>query len=289
MIDLHTHTTKSDGKDTPTELVENAKAHGVSVLAITDHDTTAGWDEAIQAAKSQGIGLVPGIEVSTRQLIGDGRRISVHMLAYLPDPNNHELFTELEKTRTSRIARAKKMVDLLSEDYPITWELVQAELEPGATIGRPAIADALVSAGIVPTRSDAFTSILHRRSKYYVSDHSLDTLEAIRLIRQAGGVSVIDHPLLDLPAGASIQDRPTEHFEQLISAGLNGIEVYHRSVPALAKQWLKDLALKHNLIVTGSSDYHGITGKDNRLCENQTTPEMLDRILDQASGFEAFL
>lgn len=289
MIDLHTHTTKSDGKDTPTELVINAKANGVSVLGITDHDTTAGWEEALQAARSHGIGLVPGIEVSTRQLLGNGRRISVHMLAYLPDPNNEALKSELEKTRASRIVRAKKIVELLAEDYPIRWEQVQAEVEPGATIGRPAIADALVSARIVPTRSDAFTSILHRSSKYYVSDYSLDTLEAIRLIGNAGGVSVIAHPLIDFPAGASIQDLPAGHFEQLIEAGLDGIEIHHRSVPALAKQWLSDLAFRHNLIVTGSSDYHGITGKDNRLAENQTDPEMLERIIDQASGFEAFL
>jgi 3',5'-nucleoside bisphosphate phosphatase len=289
VIDLHTHSTKSDGKDTPSQLVANAKANGISVLAITDHDTTAGWEEALSAARSHKIGLVPGIEVSTRQLIGDDRRISVHMLAYLPDPNNQALVAELEKTRTSRVLRAKKIVELVAADYPISWEKVQAELEPGATIGRPAIADALVSAGVVPTRSDAFTSILHRRSKYYVSDHSLDTLEAIRLIRGAGGVSVIAHPLIDFPAGASVQDLPEEHFAELIAAGLDGIEVHHRSVPALAKQWLLDLAFKHNLIVTGSSDYHGITGKDNRLGENQTSPEMLERIIDQASGFEAFL
>ena len=289
MIDLHTHSTKSDGKDTPTELVENAKANGISVLAITDHDTTAGWEEALSAAKSNQIGLVPGIEVSTRQLLKDGRRISVHMLAYLPDPNNQALLQEMEKTRTSRIARARKMVDLLSDDYPISWDQVQAELEPGATIGRPAIADALVTLGIVPTRSDAFTSILHNRSKYYVSDHSLDTLEAIRLIREAGGVSVIAHPLIDFPAGASVQDLPTKNFELLIRTGLNGIEVKHRSVPERARGWLLELALKHNLIVTGSSDYHGLTGKDNRLGENQTSPEMLERIIDQASGFEAFL
>jgi len=289
VIDLHTHSTKSDGKDTPSQLVANAHANGISVLGITDHDTTAGWEEALNAARSHKIGLVPGIEVSTRQLIGNDRRISVHMLAYLPDPNNQALVAELEKTRTSRISRAKKIVELVAVDYPISWEKVQAELEPGATIGRPAIADALVSAGVVPTRSDAFTSILHRRSKYYVSDHSLDTIEAIRLIRGAGGVSVIAHPLIDFPAGASVQDLPEEHFKELIDAGLDGIEVHHRSVPPLAKQWLIDLAFKHNLIVTGSSDYHGITGKDNRLGENQTSPEMLERILDQASGFEAFL
>lgn len=289
MIDLHAHSTKSDGKDSPSELVALAAKAGISVLGITDHDTTAGWDEALQAASRHGIGLVPGIEVSTRQEIGQGRRISVHMLAYLPNPNDPMLLAELEKTRSSRVVRAKRMVELLAEDYPISWESVQRELEPGATIGRPAIADALVSQGVVPTRSDAFTSILHRNSKYYVSDHSLDTLEAIRLIRQAGGVSVIAHPLIDFPAGASIQDLPKDHFELLIDAGLDGIEVNHRAVPDRAKDWLRDLAHRHNLIVTGSSDYHGVTGKDNRLGENKTSPEMLKRIIDQASGFEAFL
>jgi predicted metal-dependent phosphoesterase TrpH len=289
VIDLHSHSTKSDGKDSPRELVGLAAKAGISVLAITDHDTTSGWDEAITAARSNGIGLVPGIEISTRQLIGESRRISVHMLAYLPDPTNQALLFELEKTRTSRVVRAQKMVELLQQDYDISWELVQAELEPGATIGRPAIADALVSMGVVPTRSDAFTSILHNRSKYYVSDHSLDTLEAISLIKNAGGVSVIAHPLLDFPAGASIQDLPEENFERLIAQGLDGIEVYHRSVPARAKDWLLNLAFKHNLIVTGSSDYHGETGKDNKLGENKTSPEMLQRIVNQASGFEAFL
>ena len=289
MIDLHAHSTKSDGLDTPTELVENAAAAGVKILAITDHDTTAGWEEALEAARSQRIGLIPGIEVSTRSEIAPGRRISVHILAYLPDPNHPQLKAELDKTRESRINRARRMVELLAVDYPISWEAVQAVQEPGATVGRPAIADALVKLGIVPTRSDAFTSILHRKSKYYVSDHSLDTREAIALIRAAGGVSVIAHPLIDFPAGASTSDLPEQHFEELISAGLDGIEINHRSVPEMAKSWLEQLAFKHNLIVTGSSDYHGIGGKENRLGENTTAPEMLEKIIDQASGFEAFL
>ena len=289
MIDLHAHTTRSDGKDTPSELVANANRAGVKVLAITDHDTTAGWDEALRAAQSLEIGLVPGIEVSTRSEIASGRRISVHILAYLPDPTHPELVFELEKTRTSRITRAQRMVELLSADYPISWDLVQAEQEPGATVGRPAIADALVNLGVVPSRSDAFTSILHRSSRYYVSDHSLDTLDAIRLISKAGGVSVIAHPLIDFPAGASLSDLPEDHFNSLIAAGLDGIEVYHRSVPEHARNWLLDLAFRHNLIVTGSSDYHGVGGKENLLAENTTSEDMLERILNQASGFEAFL
>ena len=287
MIDLHTHSTRSDGVDTPTELVQKAAACGISVLAITDHDTTSGWDEAIAAARVEGISIVPGIEVSTRSDIGMGRRISVHVLAYLPDPNHPQLMIELEKTRNSRINRAQEMVKRLAADYPISWSDIEHQIEPGATVGRPAIADALVQLGIVPTRSDAFTSILHNKSPYYVSDHSLDTLEAIGLIRAAGGVSVVAHPLIDFPAGASELDLPTEHFERLIAAGLDGLEINHRSVPEFARRWLEKLAQKHNLIQTGSSDYHGLGAKENVLGENTTEPAMLERILNQAEGFEA--
>jgi predicted metal-dependent phosphoesterase TrpH len=286
VIDLHAHTNHSDGKDTPTELVQNAAKVGIEILAITDHDTVSGWDEAITAAQSHGLGLIPGIEVSTRAVTPSGHGVSVHMLAYLPDPNNQALITALNRTKESRMVRAREMVARLSKDYPIDFELVLSQLPQGSTIGRPAIADALVEAGIVPTRSDAFTSILHRSSPYYVSEKSLDTIEAITLIRQAGGVSVMAHPLIDFPPGAKREDLPRAHFETLIEAGLNGLEVDHRAVPNVAKVWLRDLALKHNLIVTGSSDYHGVGGKDNLLGENVTSPEMLDRIIDQASGFE---
>jgi 3',5'-nucleoside bisphosphate phosphatase len=286
VIDLHAHTNHSDGKDTPTELVQNAAKVGIKILAITDHDTVSGWDEAITAAQSHGLGLIPGIEVSTRAVTPSGHGVSVHMLAYLPDPNNQALISALNRTKESRMVRAREMVARLSKDYPIDFELVLSQLPQGSTIGRPAIADALVEAGIVPTRSDAFTSILHRSSPYYVSEKSLDTIEAITLIRQAGGVSVMAHPLIDFPPGAKREDLPRAHFETLIEAGLNGLEVDHRAVPNIAKVWLRDLALKHNLIVTGSSDYHGVGGKDNLLGENVTSPEMLDRIIDQASGFE---
>lgn len=286
VIDLHAHTNHSDGKDTPTELVANAVAAGVEILAITDHDTVSGWDEASSAAQSHGIGLIPGIEVSTRAVTPSGHGVSVHMLAYLPDPNNQALIAALDRTKASRVIRAREMVARLSKDYPIDFEMVLSQLPEGSTIGRPAIADALVEAGVVPTRSDAFTSILHRSSPYYVSEKSLDTVEAIELIRKAGGVSVMAHPLIDFPPGAKREDLPRAHFERLIEAGLNGLEVDHRAVPDMAKSWLRDLALKHNLIVTGSSDYHGVGGKDNKLGENSTSPKMLQRIIDQASGFE---
>ena len=288
MIDLHAHSNRSDGKDSPAELVRRAKLAGVSVLAITDHDTTDGWDEAITAARGQGIGLVPGIEVSTRARVGL-RSISVHVLAYLPNPDHPGLTAELAKTRNSRIVRAKEMVERLAADYPISWQDVEDQLTPGATVGRPALADALVAKGIVPNRSAAFESILHKSSPYYVSDYSIETELAIKLIREAGGVSVMAHPLIDFPAGKSELDLPLKHFEQLIAAGLDGFEVDHRSVPDFAKDWLRELAFKHNLIVTGSSDFHGDGAKENQLGENSTDPAQLQRILDQASGFEAFL
>lgn len=288
MIDLHAHSNRSDGKDSPSELVRKASAAGIEVLAITDHDTTDGWEEALAAARSEGIGLIPGIEVSTRSNV-EGRSISVHILAYLTNPDDPSLARELAKTRGSRITRAKEMVERLSADYPITWSDVQNQLPAGATVGRPAIADALVSLGIVPTRSDAFASILSKRSKYYVSDYSVDTALAIQLIRQAGGVSVMAHPLIDFPAGKSELDLPLRHFEKLIAAGLDGLEINHRSVPDFAKSWLSDLALKHNLIVTGSSDYHGDGAKENLLGENTTAPDQLARITNQASGFEPLL
>ena len=288
MIDLHAHSNRSDGKDSPAELVRRAKLAGVSVLAITDHDTTDGWDEAITAARGQGIGLVPGIEVSTRARVGL-RSISVHVLSYLPNPDHPGLTAELAKTRNSRIGRAKEMVERLAADYPISWQDVEDQLTPGATVGRPALADALVAKGIVPNRSAAFESILHKSSPYYVSDYSIETELAIKLIREAGGVSVMAHPLIDFPAGKSELDLPLKHFEQLIAAGLDGFEVDHRSVPDFAKDWLRELAFKHNLIVTGSSDFHGDGAKENQLGENSTDPAQLQRILDQASGFEAFL
>jgi len=288
VIDLHAHSNRSDGKDSPSELVRKAGAAGIEVLAITDHDTTDGWEEALAAARSEGIGLIPGIEVSTRSNV-EGRSISVHILAYLTNPDDPSLAQELSKTRSSRITRAKEMVDRLSADYPITWSDVENQLPAGATVGRPAIADALVSLGIVPTRSDAFASILSKRSKYYVSDYSVDTALAIQLIRQAGGVSVMAHPLIDFPAGKSELDLPLRHFEKLIAAGLDGLEINHRSVPDFAKSWLSDLALKHNLIVTGSSDYHGDGAKENLLGENTTAPDQLARITNQASGFEPLL
>jgi len=292
IIDLHSHSTRSDGKESPTEVFEQAAMAGVDILALTDHDTTSGWAEASLAARRLGLGFVPGIEVTTRAEVqrgGKTRWISVHLLAYLPDPGHAGLKTVLGDSVATRETRARSMVDLLARDFDITWDLVLEQLTEGATIGRPALADALVQLGVVAHRSEAFESILSKSGGYYIPAETADVFEAIDLVRAAGGVPVIAHPLGGAPDNLDRGDLPQEHFEKLIAGGLAGFEVYHREVPEVAREWLLGLAAKHDLIVTGSSDYHGVLGKPNRLGENSTTPEMLDRIISAANGTPAQL
>jgi predicted metal-dependent phosphoesterase TrpH len=288
-IDLHLHSHHSDGLDSPADLVSQSIAANLQVIALTDHDTALGWDEAHRACAAAGLGFVPGIEVSSHSKNFSGRRISVHLLAYLPDPNFPELNAALEATRESRVNRAQRMVELLATDYPISWQDVQQGIQEGATVGRPAIADALVRLGIVPTRTDAFESILSSRSPYYISEQTQDTVSAIALIRAAGGVPILAHPLAGWPFSDDSTDLPQREFEALIEAGLAGFEVEHRLVPGPARVWLRDLALRHGLIVTGSSDFHGEKGKVNRLGENLTDSNQLSQIIAQASGVEPLL
>lgn len=291
-IDLHTHSTKSDGLDSPSVLMQNAAKAGIDVIALTDHDTVKGWDEARSKAVELGIGFVPGIEVtsvSDVERFGKTIRISVHLLAYLPDPNHQALEIVLGDTLATREARGRAIVDRLAEEIPITWQMVMEHLEKGATIGRPAIADTLVSMGLVGDRSAAFDYYLSTDGPFYVSHSTVSTLEAIGLIREAGGVPVIAHPLKGVGPDTDPEDLPIAHFEEMIATGLQGVEVYHRDVPETARKWLLELVAKHNLVVTGSSDYHGELGKPNQLGENTTSKEMLDRILELGTGTKASL
>ncbi|GAB3619163.1 PHP domain-containing protein [Glutamicibacter endophyticus] len=279
-IDLHAHSNVSDGTETPGDLIRAAQAAGLDVVALTDHDQTTGWDEARRVAAECGIGFVPGMEITCQDTTG----ISVHLLCYLQDPEYQPLLDELAESRGSRVVRARRIVDLLAEDFPINWDLVNEHCQPGATVGRPHIADALVSAGVVEDRNEAFAHVLSTRSKYYVSHPSIDPRDAVRLVREAGGVSVFAHPM------ASSRGRvvPESTFHDMIEAGLHGLEIEHRDNSAEGKVFLRALAAEHDLIVTGSSDYHG-TGKLNRLGENLTEPEMLERIVATATGSPALL
>ena len=291
-IDLHTHSTRSDGLDSPSELIANAAKAGVDIIALTDHDTVSGWDEARGKAFSMGLGFVPGIEVtsvSDIERFGKTIRISVHLLAYLPDPEHKALEVVLGDTVATREARGRAIVEKLAEQIPITWEMVLEHLEDGATIGRPAIADTLVTMGLVADRSAAFDYYLSTDGPFYVSHSTVSTLEAIGLIRQAGAVPVIAHPLKGVGPDTDPEDLPMAHFEEMIAIGLQGVEVYHRDVPETARKWLLELAAKHDLVVTGSSDYHGVSGKPNQLGENTTSQEMLDRIVSLGTGTKASL
>jgi predicted metal-dependent phosphoesterase TrpH len=167
--------------------------------------------------------------------------------------------------------------------------MVLDHLDKGATIGRPAIADTLVTMGLVADRSAAFDYYLSTDGPFYVSHSTVSSLEAIGLIRQAGGVPVIAHPLKGVGPDTDPEDLPMAHFEEMIATGLQGVEVYHRDVPEAARKWLLELAAKHDLVVTGSSDYHGVEGKPNQLGENTTSRQMLDRIIALGTGTKASL
>ncbi|MFC9350916.1 PHP domain-containing protein [Arthrobacter sp. NPDC057013] len=274
-IDLHAHSNVSDGTETPAEVMAAAAAAGLNVIALTDHDSTDGWEEASRAAADNGVALVPGMEISCRTENG----ISVHLLSYLHDPAHLGLLEEITKAREARLTRAERMVTLLAEDYPLTWDDVIHHVAPGATLGRPHIADALVAAGVVADRSEAFTSILTSHSRYFVQHYAPEPALAVELVRAAGGVPVFAHPVAS--ARGRIVGEPTYH--NMIDAGLAGLEVNHRDNPEEGREFLRKLAARHGLLVTGSSDYHGL-GKPNRLGENLTAPDVFERIEELGTG-----
>jgi hypothetical protein len=274
MIDLHTHTTNSDGTDSPHALVNKALSAGISVLGITDHDTTSGWDEAITARRAHLL-LVLGAEISC--LTEDG--VAVHMLGLLFDGTHVGMQTMLEESRDSRLPRMRRMTELLTADgIEISLEEVFAAMPAGATLGRPHLADALVAKGHISSRDEAFTDLLHNESKYYVTHIAPTPEDAIRVIRSSGGVAVIAHPF----ASRRGQTLSAMSFPSLIAAGLNGIEVEHRDHSEAERQQLRGLAAELGMAITGASDYHG-TGKMNSIGENLTDPaqwELLESMAD---------
>ena len=275
MIDLHTHTTASDGTDSPFALVKKALATGVTTLGITDHDSTAGWAEAITAIQPQ-IQLVLGAEVSC--LTTDG--ISVHMLGLLFDGEDQQIQQMLSDSRDTRLPRMRKMVALLQADgFDISLEDVYQAAPDQATIGRPHLADALVAKKIVATRDEAFADLLHNESKYYVTHAAPTPADAIATIKRAGGVAVIAHPF----ASRRGQILTADTFQDLVAAGLDGIEVHHRDQNAAEQQVLTDIASELHLVTTGASDYHG-TGKLNAMAEHTTHPAQWEALEARASA-----
>jgi predicted metal-dependent phosphoesterase TrpH len=275
VIDIHTHTTCSDGTDSPRELVNKAIVQGLEVLGITDHDTTAGWAEAIETLRGS-LQLALGSEISC--LTNDG--VSVHMLGLLFDPEHEEMQRVLEETRDGRLPRMRKMIEKMrAEGMDISIEDVEQAMPTGATMGRPHLADALVAKKIVKSRDEAFVDLLHNESRFYVSHAAPTPVEAIALIRRAGGVAVIAHPF----ASHRGQILKPEDFSELVAAGLNGIEVDHRDQNPDERAMLRTIAHELDLVVTGSSDYHG-TGKLNSLAENHTHREQWEKLESQSNA-----
>ena len=274
LIDLHTHTNASDGTDSPTQLIDKAINRGINILALTDHDTTRGWDEAKSALLNHPsqteMKLVLGSEISCQ----DDNGISIHMLGLLFDPDHQPLFEVLERTRENRHSRMERIIARLNEaGIDITIDEVNAQRQGGATLGRPHLADALVARGHVASRDEAFAALLHNKSKFYINHYSPSPVETIKLIKAAGGVAIIAHPLAS-QRGRTIS---MDLFESLIAAGLDGIEVDHRDHSENEKSELLRFAIENELIVTGSSDYHG-TGKLNQLAEYTTHPRQWEAL-----------
>lgn len=273
-IDPHAHSSRSDGTDAPAALMVAAARAGLDVVGLTDHDTIAGWDEAADAVPGTGVSLLRGAEISCA---ADG--ITLHLLAYLFDPEDAALRDAFARARRSRDDRARRMVERLAVDYPITWQDVVEQTPRAVTIGRPHIADALVSSGCFPDRSAAFAGPLATDSPYYVRHWALDPVRACELVRSAGGVPIAAHP-----RAARRQRRlvPDSVFAAMAEAGLAALEVDHRDHDPADRQAARTLAHDLGLGMSGSSDYHG-SGKPNRLGENLMPLELLDRIVDEGA------
>ncbi|WP_322411923.1 PHP domain-containing protein [Microbacterium invictum] len=269
--DLHLHSVYSDGTETPAEVMAAAGRHGMRTAALTDHDTTAGWREAADAATRLGLTFLPGMELSAKH-----QWRSVHILAYLFDPEDERLRALTDRIRSSRMDRAQEMAERISADFDLGWSDILAQTTDGATVGRPHIADALIARGYVRDRTEAFSRILHPGGDYYVALYAPDPVTAVERITRAGGVAVVAHP-----AGRGML--PHGVMQQMIDAGLAGLELRHReNIPDQVRQ-LRRVVEERDLIVTGSSDYHG-QGKPNVPGENSTDTAMIERIIDLGRG-----
>ncbi len=247
LIDLHLHTTASDGTLAPRELVARAAAAGLRTISITDHDTTAGFAEASSAAQAHGITLIPGIEITAVDAERD-----IHVLGYFFDPESRPLAEFLTAQRTDRLRRLREMADRLNAmGFDVRADLLIAASDPARSVGRPAIADALVRAGYASDRDDAFKRLIGRGSAAYVPRCGVSPADVVRLIGDAGGIASLAHPVL-----AGIDDQiPT-----LVASGLAALEARHSDHPPDVEARYRALASSLGLAVSGGSDFHGPEG-----------------------------
>lgn len=279
MIDLHSHSTASDGTDAPAEVVRRAAASGLDVIALTDHDTVSGWTEATTAVSAQaGIHLVRGMEMSCVGDGEDGRPVSVHLLAYLFDPEEPQLAAERDRVGSDRGRRLLRMAELMQADgVPIDPAELPTDV---ASIGRPHLAQLLVDHGVVDSIDAAFRTYLRSGGPYHVEKAETPLDDAVALVRAAGGVSVLAH------GRARRRGRilATDHLERLARSGvLDGLEVDHPDHDADDAAELRALADRYELVITGSSDYHGVN-KSTPLGARTTDPEQYQRLIGRGTG-----
>lgn len=278
-IDLHTHSAASDGTDPPAGLMRVAADAGLDVVALTDHDTTEGWDAAAAALPS-GLTLVRGAELSCAAPDGRGGSRTVHLLGYLFDPDSEVVRAEQRRLRERRRARLRVMAEWMAADgLPVDPDAVLAGLADDVPAGRPHLAMALVRAGLVATVDEAFASYLSSAGRYHVRRQDTPVAEAISMVADAGGVTVLAHPF------AATRGRPVDAgvLAELAGIGLVGVEVDHPDHPPETRRRLHGLAAELGLLATGSSDYHG-GNKRNRIGQDRTAPAVYEALVERASG-----
>jgi predicted metal-dependent phosphoesterase TrpH len=266
--DLHLHSNLSDGSDSPAELVRLAKAAGLTTIALTDHDITDGVQRANEAGKGIGVEVIPGIEFTT-----ESKRCEAHILGYFIDTESAELAAALAKIQEGRVKRIHKIAKKL---LALKVEIEPAEvlaLSGGKAPGRPHVARLMVNLGIVPTIKEAFNRYLDRRSPAYVPHYKLTPAEAVGLIRRSGGIPVFAHPVIS---------NCDELIVELVSAGLRGIEAIYPGYSPEQTEYYRALALKHGLLITGGSDYHGANfAREQKLGELQVPDEIVEKLKDE--------
>ena len=285
MIDLHTHTTVSDGGDSPTELVIKAAAAGITALAVTDHDNDLGLDEAQSAGAEHGVEVIRGVEIScdVEDLSQRGYKPSVrptmHLLGYFIPEEENPLTEELAKLRHHRANRNVLIVERLNElGIPVTFEEVEVEAGgPGSQIGRPHFASVLVRHGAVSDYQAAFDEYLAKDAKAYISRPLLKPAEAIELMLRARAVPVFAHPFtMNLP-----DDELDRFVAELVDSGLKGIEGYHGDLPEGDQEPYRELGRRFGLVISGGSDHHGDMRPDRGLPGGKYGVTVPDEALDQ--------
>ncbi len=272
-IDLHTHSVVSDGTDRPEVLVRQARRHGLDVVALTDHDTYDGWDAAHEAAAEEGVELVPGVEISTHC-----QSYGVHLLAYHVDAGYRPLARELARIRLDRRDRLQRIATRLTQaGLPVELSEVLAHAKGASAVGRPHVADVMVAKGYVASRDEAFATWLSYGCVGYVEKYAPDIVDAIGWVHGAGGVAVLAHPWGR--GSRRLFDRTM--LTLLAEAGLDGVEVDHQDHDHAERAGLRELATELDLVVTGSSDYHGTGKNGHELGVNTTEPAEWERLLER--------